>query len=139
MPVLDLAGRPADLMVALGPDLILMIGAMLLLLWAAWRAESQAHQRSVGVACIVLVLVTAGAVGYYMWRGYAAAPGPGPIAVDAFRWVSDLIILLGTLCTIVLSLDYNPREGVTPPESHVLVLLASSGLMLLCAARAPTL
>src|SRR5919202_2987439 len=132
MPVLDLA-RPGDLMLALGPDLVLSVGAMLLLLWAAWVPETDRHQRTVGAACMVLVVLTIGAVGYYMWRGYAA--GPGPVAVDAFRWVADIIVLLGTLATIGLSLDYNPREGMTPPEGHVLVLLATSGMMLLAGAR----
>ena len=37
---------PAQLTAALGPDLLLMGGAMILLLWAGWRRESDAHQRS---------------------------------------------------------------------------------------------
>ena len=34
-----------------------------------------------------------------------------------------------------MSLDYNRREGITPGETHVLLLLATSGMMLLAAAR----
>ena len=44
MTALDL-GLPMDLTRALGPDLLLMAGAMILLLWAAWRPDSNAHQR----------------------------------------------------------------------------------------------
>jgi NADH-quinone oxidoreductase subunit N len=47
----------------------------------------------------------------------------------------DIIILLGTIFTIALSIDDNRRTGIVAAESHVLVLLASSGMMLLAAAR----
>ncbi len=39
---------PAQLSAALLPDLLLMAGAMLLMLVAAWRPDSAAHQRTVG-------------------------------------------------------------------------------------------
>lgn len=123
---------PAQLSLALVPDLVLMGGAMLLLLWAAWRPDSDAHQRSVGIASIVLsgiVLLLSLA-----WSGRYTATG-GPIALDAFRWFADAVILLGTVFTIALSMDDNMRAGITAAESHVLVLLASSGMMLLAAAR----
>ena len=32
-------------------------------------------------------------------------------------------------------IDYNAREGITPGESHVLLLFATSGMMILAAAR----
>jgi NADH-quinone oxidoreductase subunit N len=46
-----------------------------------------------------------------------------------------VIILLGTIFAIALSMDDNGRTGIITPESHVLLLLASSGMMLLVAAR----
>ena len=124
---------PLQLSFALLPDLILMAGAMLLTVWAAWRSESAAHQRTIGWASIVVSLVTLVAVIYFMRRGYAA--GPGPIAIDNFRWMMDIVVLLGTILAIALSMDDNEREGIIAPESHVLILLASSGMMLLGAAR----
>ena len=124
---------PAQLTSALGPDLLLMTGAMILLLWSGWRPESDEHQRSVGILGIAICLLTMVAVGYYAYRGYAATGGP--IAVDNFRWAADEIFLIATVGTIAMSLDYNAREGITPGESHVLVLLATSGMMILAAAR----
>ena len=124
---------PSALMQALGPDLLLMAGAMLLLLWAAWRPESAAHQRAVGQASLVLTLATLAAVTYYAVRDVSASPGV--IAVDNFRWTADAIILIATFCTIALSIDYNEREEILPAESHVMVLFATSGMMLLAAAR----
>jgi NADH-quinone oxidoreductase subunit N len=124
--------NPSDLMLALVPDLVLMGGAMLLLLWAAWRRDSQAHQRAVGFASIILAGITL--VLCLQWVGRFQA-GPGPIAVDNFRWLMDVVILLGTVFAIALSMDDNMRTGINAPEVHVLILLAASGMMLLAAAR----
>lgn len=124
---------PAQLSGALGPDLLLMGGSMLLLLWAGWRPESDEHQRSVGLLSMALCILTMVAVGYYAYAGYTATVGA--IAVDNFRWAADEILLIATLGTIAMSLDYNKREGITPGESHVLILLATSGMMILAAAR----
>ncbi|HEY1951708.1 MAG TPA: NADH-quinone oxidoreductase subunit N [Gemmatimonadaceae bacterium] len=124
---------PAQLSGALGPDLLLMGGSMLLLLWAGWRRESDEHQQSVGILSMALCIFTMVAVGYYAYEGYTATVGP--VAVDNFRWALDEILLIATLGTIAMSLDYNKREGITPGESHVLLLLATSGMMILAAAR----
>ena len=124
---------PAQLTSALGPDLLLMAGAMLLLLWAGWRRESDEHQRSVGILSMALCMFTMVAVGYYAYQGYTATDGV--IAVDNFRWAADEIFLIATIGTIAMSLDYNRREGITPGESHVLLLLSTSGMMILAAAR----
>jgi NADH-quinone oxidoreductase subunit N len=124
---------PAQLTSALGPDLLLMGGAMILLLWSGWRPESDAHQRSVGILSIALCVLTMIVVGYYAYQGYTASNGP--IAVDNFRWAADEIFLIATIGTIAMSLDYNAREGITPGETHVLLLLATSGMMMLAAAR----
>ena len=124
---------PAQLTAALGPELLLMGGAMVLLLWSGWRPESDAHQRSIGILSIGLCILTMVAVGYYAYQGYTASNGP--IAVDNFRWAADGIFLIATAGTIAMSLDYNTREGITPGETHVLILLATSGMMILAAAR----
>ena len=132
MRTFDLA-IPSQLSAALIPDLLLMVGAMALLLWAVWRKESASHQRSVGVLSIGLCVATLVAVVLMMFeRGVAT---DGPIAVDNFRWMADIIILLGTIGAIALGIDDNDRSGTTTAETHVLILLASSGMMLLAAAR----
>src|SRR5689334_15925787 len=123
---------PAQLTLALVPDLVLMGGSMLLLVWAALRPESDRHQRAVGMASIVLAGVTI--LLCLAWSTRYAA-GPGPIAIDNFRWFVDAVVLLGTVFAIALSMDDNMRSGITAAESHVLILLATSGMMLLAAAR----
>jgi NADH-quinone oxidoreductase subunit N len=124
---------PSQLTAALGPDLLLMAGAMLLLLWSAWKPESESHQRSIGVASIVLCVIVIVAIAYYVAQGDSALPGI--IAVDNFRWTADIVFLVATIGTIALSMDYNAREGITAGESHVLLLFATAGMMTLAAAR----
>ncbi|HXT17809.1 MAG TPA: NADH-quinone oxidoreductase subunit N [Gemmatimonadaceae bacterium] len=123
---------PLQLSLALVPDLVLMGGAMVLLLWASLRPDSQQHQRNIGIASIVLCGITI--LLALNWAGRYSA-GPGPIALDNFRWLIDVVVLLGTIFTIALSMDDNMRTGIAFAESHVLILLASSGMMLLAAAR----
>src|SRR5438045_2411610 len=125
--------NPAQLTAALGPDLLLMGGAMILLLWAVWRRESAEHQRSVGVLSIALAVGTMAAVIWMLASG--ARAGDGPIAVDNFRWMADVVILLGTIGALALGIDDNDRAGTTTAETHILILLATSGMMLLAAAR----
>lgn len=129
---LDLT-MPAHLAFALLPEIVLTVGALLLLLWAAWRPPTAAHQRQIGILSIILLGVTAVAVAWFAAAGPEA--GPGLIAVDNFRWAADGIFLLGAVCTIAMSLDYNEREDIVSPESHVLVLLSLAGMMLLACAR----
>ena len=124
---------PGQLTLALGPDLLLMGGAMILLLWSAWRPESETLQRQIGVASIILCLSTAVAIGYYVAKGDSA--GPGVIAMDNFRWSADIVFLVATIGTIALSMDYNARQGITGGESHVLILFSTAGMMILAAAR----
>jgi len=132
MHAYDLA-IPSQLTAALLPDLTLMAGAMILLLVAVWRRESAEHQRVVGVLSIGLAVVTLGTVLWMMFNRVSA--GDGPIAVDNFRWMVDIVILLGTIAAIALGIDDNDRAATTTAETHVLILLASSGMMLLAAAR----
>ena len=129
---LDLS-RPLDLTMAIAPDLVLCVGAMILLLYAAWRPESEAHQRRVALGCMavaLLALVAVIAVGLSGWKSTG-----GPIAVDGFRWAADVVLLLATVIAIGLSMDYNAREGINTPEAHVLVLFATVGMMIMVAAR----
>lgn len=124
---------PSHLMTAFAPDILLMGGAMVLLLWSAWRPESEQHQRNVGVAAIVLCVTVIITIGFYIAR--ADTVSSGIIAADNFRWTADIVFLLATIGTIALSMDYNARAGIAAAESHVLVLFATAGMMTLAAAR----
>jgi NADH-quinone oxidoreductase subunit N len=124
---------PSQLAAALAPDLVLTIGAMVLLLFAAWKSESDESARSVGVLSIGLCVVTAAMV---IWMALSGASAEaGIIAVDNFRWAIDLIVLLSTIIALALAVDYARTERLVMAEMYVLVLLSSAGMMLLAAAR----
>ncbi|MEO5677336.1 MAG: proton-conducting transporter membrane subunit, partial [Usitatibacter sp.] len=124
---------PLQLTTALAPELLLFAGAMGLMLLAAWRQESEAHQRTVGKASLGLLIVVLAAVVFIAMQGWSA--GNGVIAVDSFRWSSDIVFLIAAIIAIALSIDYNAREGIVVPEAHVLVVFATGGMMLMAAAR----
>ncbi|MHB0964224.1 MAG: NADH-quinone oxidoreductase subunit N [Gemmatimonadaceae bacterium] len=130
--IFDLA-NPSQLMQALGPDLLLIVGAMVLMLWAAWRPDSNEHQRAIGKASLALIAATIGLTLWYSTRGMSSTVGV--IAVDNFRWATDLICLLGAFGAVALGMEYNVRERILPAESHVLVLFATAGMMILAAGR----
>jgi NADH-quinone oxidoreductase subunit N len=125
--------QASQLAAALAPDLLLMAGAMVLLLVAVWRQESVATARGSGALSIALCVATAAVIVWMMTRGVSATAGL--IAVDDFRWVTDLIVLVGTIIALALAMDYARDESLPAAEMFVLILLASAGMMLLAAAR----
>lgn len=125
--------NPIQLSAAMLPELVLLVGALALMLYAAWRPDSVQHQRSVGIAALGLLVATLAAVLYMAARGDTAAPGV--IAVDTFRWAVDVVLVLAALGTIALSIEYNTREGIALSETHLLTLFATAGMMVLAAAR----
>jgi NADH-quinone oxidoreductase subunit N len=127
---------------ALAPELLLSCGAMVMLLAAVWHPQSQ----QVGVAegaertatlsrfGIVLCLLV-GLVVVIAWGDGASGTTDLRIAGDGFRWAIDLVILLGTMLTLVLMEAEQQRSSAFSPEVPVLVLLAAVGMMVLAAAR----
>lgn len=125
--------HPMQLIAALTPDIVMIVGGMVLILVSAWGPESRDRQRRVGIASIGVCVVATLAIIYFMM--VHATASAGVIAVDNFRWIVDIVVLAATAGTIGLMLDYNSREDILPAEAHVLVLLATSGMMILAAAR----
>jgi NADH:ubiquinone oxidoreductase subunit 2 (subunit N) len=100
---------PGGLTLALAPDLILMAGAMVLMLWSAWRPDSASHQRSVGIGALVVTSITTVAVIWFAASGAKAKEGI--VAVDSFRWAADLIFLLATTHRNRTCSCCSPRAG----------------------------
>jgi NADH-quinone oxidoreductase subunit N len=129
---LDLS-NPLELMIALGPDVFMMGCAMILMVVAAFIKNRPNAQRTTGMIAIGVCAVALVLVFVYALRGFEA--GSGPVAVDAFRWAVDAIVLVATIGTIALAIEDNERESIVTPEAHVLTLFASSGMMMMAAAR----
>lgn len=125
--------QPAQLFAALLPDVLLMAGSLILMLYSAWRPESEQHQRSVGIASLGLILATLAATLYMAFRADFATTGV--IAVDSLRWTIDVVVLIAAAGTVALAIEYNERHGIPHGEMHVLVCFATAGMMILAAGR----
>lgn len=124
---------PSQLAGALLPDIILLVGATVMMLVTAWKPESVAHQRRVGVGSLVVIAITLAAVVTYALNGNQSSSGV--IAADSLRWTVDIVVLLAAAGTTALAIEYNERHGIPAGEMHVLVLYATAGMMILAAAR----
>ncbi len=75
-------------------------------------------------------VVVAAAVGVPLW-GSGGSTFNNMIALDNFALTLNWIFLLSVAITIVISLDYLPRQGIERGEFYVLLLFATGGMMLL--------
>jgi NADH-quinone oxidoreductase subunit N len=118
----------ADLLVLL-PELVLAVGAMVLLIVGVTGNQSTA--RAVSVAAIVLLAASAYLV--------VAAPVPasafgGAFVVDGFARFSKLLILLGSALCVAMAQEFFYLEKRQRFELPVLMLLATLGMMLMVSA-----
>ena len=118
-----------NLMVLL-PELILAIGAMALLLFGAIRGEKGIHL--VSILAIILLVASAWFVGMPL-TGQPRAFG-GAFVVDDFARFAKLLILLGSALTLMMAQDFLKSQGLDKFEFPVLVLLATTGMMLMVSA-----
>jgi NADH-quinone oxidoreductase subunit N len=131
-----------SLMSALFPDILLAVGALILLLVTVakpqqtvlGRAEGAESTASVSRLALALVVVVAVAVAICWSSGVSGTPDQR-IAGDGFRWSIDLIVLLGAASTLMLLDAEHAKSHAFGPEIPVLILLSVSGMMLLAAAR----
>ena len=89
----------------------------------------RSRTRIVGYLAIVGALVAAGA-GIPLW-GVNAGTFSGMLRLDAYSLTLNWLFLAAAAITIVLSLDYLPRQGIERSEYYILVLFATGGMMLL--------
>jgi NADH-quinone oxidoreductase subunit N len=112
------------------PELILAIGAMLLLLFGAIRGEKGIHL--VSVLAIIVLVAAAWFVGEPLTEQSRAFGGA--FVVDDFARFAKLLILLGSVLTLMMSQDFLKSLGLDKFEFPVLVLLSTTGMMLMVSA-----
>src|SRR6202163_346839 len=128
MPMNDVAALPA-LLPAL-PEIVLAVGAMALLMLGAFRGEHTA----VAVSWLAIVLlVAAGAIVLWLPAGALTTFG-GSFVVDPFARFLKLLALTGSAGAILMSFDYLAREKLRKFEYPVLILLATTGMLMLISA-----
>jgi NADH-quinone oxidoreductase subunit N len=111
------------------PEILLAVGAMALLMVGAYRANSVQLVN----ACAVILLVVAGAIILCLPAGKLVTFG-GSFVVDDFARVLKLLTLAGSAATIILARDYLARERQEKFEFSILILLSTTGMLMLISA-----
>ncbi|MEP6571279.1 MAG: NADH-quinone oxidoreductase subunit N [Gemmatimonadota bacterium] len=134
MNAFDLS-TPSGLTIAMLPEVLLTIGAMVVLLVISWRHSTAADSRLAGWLSLASLAVSAAGLGW-LWSGNAQSTGiPLMIALDNFRYTADAILLIAAAGTVLLSMGYLERERLLAPEYYCLLLLSTVGMMFFAGAQ----
>jgi NADH-quinone oxidoreductase subunit N len=112
------------------PELTLALGAMVLLMAGVATRKEQAEP-ILWLAVLVLTLA-----GVFVLRGSGTTTLFGDsFIVDPFARVLKLLTLTGSAVTLIMSIDYWRGEGRLKFEFPVLVLLATTGMLMMISAN----
>jgi len=117
-------------LIPLLPEFVLGLGAMALLMIGVFRRADSG--RLVDVAAIALLII-AGAVLLWLPQGKLTTFG-GSFIVDDFARFLKVLALIGSAAAILLSFDYDKREGQQRFEYSILIVLSTLGMLMLISA-----
>ena len=129
MPI-DLSS-PGGAALALLPELLLSLWALVVLLYVAWRHRDGYDMRTAGALSLLGYIFAVTATGWLAWRGAHAEGLSIMIALDGFRFASDALLLWIAGAVTILSVRWLIRQGILAPEYYPLLMLATVGMMLL--------
>jgi NADH-quinone oxidoreductase subunit N len=112
------------------PEIVLVIGAMLLLMVGAFRGERATPSID---AAAILLLIAAGAVVVWL-PGEKLVTFGGSFVVDGFARFLKLLALAGSATAILMSYSYLAAEKQRRFEYSILILLATTGMLMLISA-----
>nr|WP_272211676.1 NADH-quinone oxidoreductase subunit N [Marinicella sp. W31]MDC2877566.1 NADH-quinone oxidoreductase subunit N [Marinicella sp. W31] len=111
------------------PELILSIGAMVLLMIGAFAGRKSGPTI---VALAVALLLFAG--GFLFWSGNGVAFN-GSLTFNAFTRFMQVLVLIGAVLSMILSVGHEEPEYLDRFEFPVLMLLSTTGMMLMVSAN----
>ena len=115
------------------PEIIVALGAMVLLVYGVFRPETEANAEATGWLA-VLVLLTA-ALTVALDPPSMTLLFDGAFVSDRFTDFAKLLVLAGSAVALILSFDYFRRLKAMKFEYPVLVLLATAGMMVMVSAN----
>ncbi len=115
-------------LVPLLPEIVLGLGAMALLMFGVYGGAV----RAIDFAAIALLLI-AGLIVLMLPEGKLVT-FDGSFVVDGFARFLKILAILGSAAAIVMSIDYDEREGQQRFEYSVLILLSTLGMLMLISA-----
>lgn len=113
------------------PELWLALSAMALLMFGVFRGDGST--RAVSWLAVLALLIAIALVATQ--PAETVATFGGLFVADGFGRFAKVLILLGSAFAIVLSLGYNRYERMERFEYPVLILLASTGMMMMVSAN----
>ena len=112
------------------PEIVLGIGAMLLLMLGAYRDERIVLVIDAGA---IVLLIAAGVILLLLPEGKLVSFN-GSFVVDGFARFLKILALIGSAAAILLSIDYAKREKQQRFEYSVLIVLSTLGMLMLISA-----
>src|SRR6185437_14934689 len=112
------------------PEMVLAVGAMVLLMTGAWRGQ-QATSLITGLAVCLLALT--GILELWLPAGRLTTFG-GSFIVDDFARFLKILALIGSAATLILSVEFLAYKTKRIFEYAILVLLSTLGMMVLISA-----
>jgi NADH-quinone oxidoreductase subunit N len=126
---MPLAAAP-DFLPAL-PEIVLAIAAMVLLLIGVFRGEGSTRLVSwLAVLVLIGILILAARLGLDRHVAFY-----GMFVTDAFGLFMKALVLIGSAVSIVMSIRFNEEHGIGRFEFPVLILLATTGMMVMVSAN----
>jgi NADH-quinone oxidoreductase subunit N len=112
------------------PELILSIGALLLLLVAAWKGDDAT--RAIGWVSVVLLLLAG--LSLTGPAGHAGIAFGGLYHADGFAAFAKVLIYVGAAVSILIAPNWFARGGALRAEYPILILLSSVGMGMMVSA-----
>ncbi|MFD0917486.1 NADH-quinone oxidoreductase subunit NuoN [Pseudahrensia aquimaris] len=115
---------------AVAPELILAVGAMVLLMIGAFVGESSSRQVT-GLSVALLIVA-----GFWMiWFPVEGQAFQGAFIMDPFAKLMKLLVLIGSAVAIAMSVGFARQENFDRFEYPILIVLATVGMMLMVSAN----
>ena len=112
------------------PELILSIGALLLLLVAGWRGD----EASTGIGWAAVALLAGAAFSLMGTPSHAGSAYGGLYRADAFAGFAKLLIYVASAVSILAAPGWFSRTGAMRAEYPVLILLSATGMGIMASA-----
>ena len=112
------------------PELILSIGAMLLLLVAGWRGDEATR----GISWASVLLLIAAGLSLGGPAGHGGLAFGGLYHADSFAAFSKVLIYVGAAVSIIVAPNWFARGGTLRAEYPILILLSSAGMGMMVSA-----
>ncbi|HEY5208864.1 MAG TPA: NADH-quinone oxidoreductase subunit NuoN [Stellaceae bacterium] len=114
------------------PEIFLAVSAMALLLLGVFQGEARAA-KEVSWLAVIVCIVAIFMVGAQ--SGVRHVTFAGLFVTDGYAIFAKILVLVGSAFSIVLSIRYNEREHIARFEFPVLILLTTTGMLMMISAN----